>query len=158
MGHLNGAAPQPLRLLDTTMSGYVLGLAIAAVFPALRLALDRALLSVLPSVHRHQGLLLLCFSGRHMHTMRVAEHHIMLKRCSRCITGRFVAARARLSCSAVSLMDTAVKVADALCLQPVGRWALFPRYKKSDEPPTKEELTRLYKWKGETPSSGCLVR
>ena len=48
MGYLNGAAPEPLRLLDTTMSGYVLGLAIAAVLPALRLALDRALLSVLP--------------------------------------------------------------------------------------------------------------
>lgn len=53
MGHLNGAAPQPLRLLDTTMSGYVLALAIAAVFPALRLALDRALLTVLPSVHQY---------------------------------------------------------------------------------------------------------
>ena len=50
-------------------------------------------------------------------------------------------------------MSNAVKVADALCLQPVGRWALFPAYKKSDEPPTKEELTRLYKWKGETPVS-----
>ena len=156
MGHLNGAAPQPLRLLDTTMSGYVLGLAIAAVFPALRLALDRALLSVLPSVHQHRSLLLLCASRRHMH-IRVAEHHVMLKRYSRRIAGPFVPARTWLSGSAISLVNTALTVADALCLQPVGRWALFPHYKKSDEPPTKEELTRLYKWKGETPSSGCLV-
>ena len=70
MGHLNGAAPQPLRLLDTTMSGYVLALAIAAVFPALRLVLDRALLSVLPSLQQYQSLLLLYASERHMHTMK----------------------------------------------------------------------------------------
>lgn len=48
MAYINGAASDPLRLLDSQLSGYLLALAIAAVLPALRLALDRAVLSVLP--------------------------------------------------------------------------------------------------------------
>ncbi|KAK9821601.1 hypothetical protein WJX81_004562 [Elliptochloris bilobata] len=75
MGYINGAASDPLRLLDSLQSGYLLAIAVAVVLPAIRLALDRAVLS------------------------------------------------------------------------PVGRWALIPPYKKSDEQPTKEELNRLHKWK-----------
>ncbi len=48
MAYINGAASDPLRLLDSQLSGYLLAIAIAAVLPALRLALDRAVLSVLP--------------------------------------------------------------------------------------------------------------
>lgn len=46
MGYINGAASDPLRVLDTQLSGYLLAIAIAAVLPALRLALDRAVLTV----------------------------------------------------------------------------------------------------------------
>jgi len=45
MGYINGAASDPLRVLDTQLSGYLLAIAIAAVLPALRLALDRAVLT-----------------------------------------------------------------------------------------------------------------
>ena len=38
--------------------------------------------------------------------------------------------------------------------QPHGRWTMFPPHKKSDDPPTKEELARLYKWKGAA-ALGC---
>ena len=37
----------------------------------------------------------------------------------------------------------------AVCLQPIGRWSIFPKEKKSDDPPSKELETRLFKYKGE---------
>lgn len=56
MGYINGAASDPLRVLDTQLSGYLLAIAIAAVLPAVRLALDRAVLTVLlPSLCPAQG-------------------------------------------------------------------------------------------------------
>ena len=85
MGYLNGAAPAPLRLLDTIMSGYLSALAIAAVFPALRLALDRALLSVLPPCNSTRPRAAVYFRAALAHDEGVAEHHVLLYCCSDCL-------------------------------------------------------------------------